>query len=52
MTKLTPENIRSEVIQTTCSASKKLTLAFANFFKSEAFKIWAELVYSERNEKE
>lgn len=32
MTKLTPENIRSEVIQTTCSASKKLTPAFAIFF--------------------
>lgn len=36
--RVTPENIRSEVIQTTCSARKQLTLAFASSSESEAFK--------------
>lgn len=36
--RVTPENIRSAVIQTTCSARKQLTLAFASSFKCGAVK--------------
>lgn len=51
---MTPENIRCEVIQTTCSQHKQLNTASPLLLgeKTEAFKKWAELIYSEMCETE